>query len=274
MLQQYAWLSCLLLLASIGCDAFAPHPRPSVPVTTTSWSDGGVKATATSLFAVQRLSAAQKSRRRELLSRNGPYFKLNRFQGAVEFGSTATLTTKLDTQPNPEGIAEWLQDGRGLALSIWDEKMMKDMGNSLYQLQTMKLQFVTITLSPTVDVQMSTEMDSSGQPVFSLQSVGFDPNIQLLPGVGVSASSLGIHIDVVGELRPSKDGTGVSGVISFATTGNLPPPMRVLPEPALKMASDTINETIVSFAVKSFQQGAIQKYKEYQASKQGQTQTR
>lgn len=233
------------------------------------------------LFAVskQRLSTAQEARRKELLVRNGPYFTLNRLRGDVEFGSSAKLVTQLDDQPNPTGIAEWLSDGRGLALSIWDETMMKDIGNSIYRLQTMKLQFVTIQLSPSVDVQMWTQLDPSssssssiGEPVFYLHSVDFDPNIQLLPGVGISASSLGLHIDVVGELRPSRDGKGVNGVISFATKGTLPPPMRVLPESLLKMASDTINDTIVSFAVASFQKGAIRKYKEFLATQMQQLQ--
>jgi hypothetical protein len=229
---------------------------------------GRQKAASTAILATpqQELTVAQQLRRRELLARSGPYFKLNRFQGAVEFGSSAMLVTNLDQKPNPAGISEWLSDGRGLALSIWDEKMMKDLGNSLYRLQTMKLQFVTIQLSPSVDVQMWTSPDpTTGEPVFSLQSVDFDPNIQLFPGVGLSASTLGIHIDVVGELRSSPDGKGVTGSISFATTGNLPPPMRVLPEGPLKMASDAINDTVVSFAVASFQEGAIRKYREFLA---------
>lgn len=234
-------------------------------------TESSSKGHATHLFATpqQNLSPAQQSRRRELLERNGPYFQFNRLQGAVEFGSSAKLVTKLDSTPNPQGIQEWLSDGRGLALSIWDEKMMKDLGNSIYRLQTMKLQFVTIQLAPSVDVQMWTQPDpNTGEQVFSIQSIDYDPNIQLLPGVGISASSLGLTIDVVGELRPSKDGMGVTGSISFATTGNLPPPMRILPESPLKIASDTINDTVVSFAVESFQKGAIRQYREFVAAEQ------
>lgn len=224
-------------------------------------------------------SAARESRRKELLSRNGPYFKLNRFKGSVEFGSSAKLVTVLnrgsnqDKTENLENISEWLSDGRGLALSIWDESLMKELNNNLYRLQTMKLQFVTIQLSPSVDMKMWTRKDgNNGIPTFSLQSVGFDPNIQLLPGVGVSASSLGIQIDVDGELKPTLDGKGVEGKISFATQGLLPPPMRLLPEPALKIASDTINETIVKFAIQSFEMGATKKYQEFLQTKAKQNQ--
>jgi hypothetical protein len=223
------------------------------------------KATSTSLHDI-----ANNARRRELLGRNGPYFKLDRFRGAVEFGSSAKLVTKLDANPNPDGIKEWLSDGRGLALSIWDEDLMEDLGDSIYRLQVMKLQFVTIQLAPRVDVKMSTQPDAKGDPVFSLQSVSFDPNIQLFPGVGVSASALGVQIEVSGELRPSKDGTGVSGAISFATKGTLPPPMRLIPEPVFKAASDAINESIVKLAVQSFEKGATQKYLQYRQQQQRQ----
>jgi hypothetical protein len=257
---------CLVLLLSslIGSDAFVVPTRrtrsSSTPTSPVQTHD------STRLFArAATQTTAQRVRRSELLSRDGAFFKLDRFKGAVEFGSAAQLVTQLDTEPNPDGIAEWLSDGRGLALSIWDETMMKDLGNSVYQLRTMKLQFVTIQLSPTVDVQMWTRPpdDNTKTPVFSLQSVSFEPNIQLLPGVGISAASLGIQIDVAGELRPSKDGRGVTGSLSFATKGILPPPMRLLPEGALKLASNTINDTIVQFAVQSFQKGATLKYKEF-----------
>jgi len=254
------WMVTLGVLMAVS-HAFVVERAPKSP--------SMLQKSSTAIFAAPQpiITAAQKARRNELLARNGPYFKLNRFEGAVEFGSSAKLVTNLDSNPNPTGISDWLSDGRGLALSIWDEKMMKDLGNSLYRLQTMKLQFVTIQLAPSVDVQMWTSPDpKTGEPVFSLQSVDFDPNIQLLPGVGLKASSLGIQIDVVGELRSSSDGKGVTGSISFSTSGNLPPPLRILPERPLRIASDVINDTVVSFAVDSFRKGATRKYREFQAA--------
>ena len=232
-----------------------------------------ITSTSTSLHAAangdNKRGTYDVRRRKELLSRNGPFFKLDRFSGKVEFGSSAKLVTKLDGKPNPDGIKEWLSDGQGLALSIWDEDLMKELGDSVYRLQIMKLQFVTIQLAPRVDVKMWTQTDdANGNPVFSLQSIDFDPNIQVLPGIGVPASALGVEIDVAGELRPTKDGTGVTGSVSFATKGLLPPPMRLLPEAALKGASDTINDSIVKLAVQSFQKGAIAKYRQYKQQKE------
>ena len=256
-------------------------PRPHVPrpilSKETSVSFTACFPSSTSLNAVptrrsQEVDNSPEARRRRvLLSRRGPHFQLDRFSGKVEFGATANLITKLDNDPNPEAIATWLKDGRGLALSIWDEKLMAEIGDNTYRLQTMKLQFVTIQLSPSVDMKMWTKSErktgsDTTSPVFSLQSVGFDPNIQLFPGMGVPAESLGIIIEVVGELRPMANGLGVEGIISFQTTGTLPPPMRLLPETALRLASDTICNTIVKFASESFQKGAIGKYREFRST--------
>lgn len=212
------------------------------------------------------LTPQQQQRRSTLLGRNGPYFRLDRFNGRVEFGSTADLVTQLERNgANQDGVAAWLSDERRVALSIWDEALTKEMGDNVYRLQVMELRFVTLQLAPTVDCKMWTRNDASddGSPVFSLQSVSFDPRLQILPGIQVSAQSLGIVIEVVGELRPTQDGMGVTGRITFQTSGELPPPMRILPEAVLKAASDTINETVSRFAVQSFQRGATAKYADF-----------
>lgn len=207
-----------------------------------------------------------ESRRRLLLSRKGPHFQLERFSGSIEFGATANLVTTVSTESGsaPDTIAEWLRDERGLALSIWDPKLMKEMGDNVYRLQIMTLQFVTLQLAPWVDIEMKTLLDSQQkQPVFTLQSVSFDPNIQLLPGMRINADTLGIVIEVAGILRPAADGKSVEGSIAFQTTGKLPPPMRLLPEPALKAASDAINKIIVDFAIQSFQKGAKANFRDF-----------
>ena len=83
---------------------------------------------------------------------------------------------------------------------------------------------MTRKLTPHVNtaIWFDSEASSSSSPssttvyVFKLQSIDFDPNIQLFPGLpGITPESLGINIDVVGELRPSPDGRSVSGVIGF-----------------------------------------------------------
>ena len=221
----------------------------------------------TKLHETSAASSDMLQRRKKLLSRNGPYFQLSPSEGTVEFGSTATLVTKLDddSQENNSMIAEWLSDERRVATSIWDENLLEEKGNSVYELKVMKLQFVTLQLQPSVDVKMWTRPRPDGVPVFYLQSVGFEPNVQILPGVAIDAKTLGIVIEVVGQLAPDGKG-GVTGKITFQTSGNLPLALRILPESILKAASDTVNQTITKFIIKSFQTGAISKYRDFRQS--------
>mmetsp|Transcript_15413 Transcript_15413/g.35530 ORF Transcript_15413/g.35530 Transcript_15413/m.35530 type:complete len:310 (+) Transcript_15413:221-1150(+) len=216
----------------------------------------------------------QKARRKELLKRNGPYFQLDKLSGSIEFGAATKLVTDLSQNKNcnKESIEQWLSDndGKGLALSIWDESLMEVLPDSVYRLQTMPLKFVTLELQPSVDLQMWTQPSGKNRagrqlpPIFKLNSVGFETNLRLLPGMGVvSSESLGIFIEVAGDLRPSEDGKGVTGTISFQTKGLLPGPLRLLPQSALKVAADTINDKIVELAVASFEKGAIGKYDEF-----------
>jgi Protein of unknown function (DUF1997) len=171
----------------------------------------------------------------------------------------------LESTPDNAGdIEAWLSDGRGIAQSIWDEKMTTDKGNNVYRLQVMTVQFVTLQLAPWVDVEMKSSIDDAGQPVFTVQSINFDPNIQVLPGVKLSADAFQIKIDVAGELRRSRDGQGVTGKIAFATRGILSRPLRLVPEPVLKATTETINRTIVNFAIRSFEGGATRQYGAYQ----------
>jgi hypothetical protein len=191
---------------------------------------------------------------------------LERLSGQIEFGATAKLVTQLEpegTEESSEAIASWLQDERGLALSIWDPELIEERGNHVYRMQIMELQFVTIQLAPWVDVSMKTVTDAKGNPVFLLQSVDFDPSIQILPGLMITAKELGIVIEVAGQMRPVKDGTGVTGKIAFQTTGLLPGPLRLLPDSALQAASDAINNQIVDFAVESFRKGAVANFQEF-----------
>lgn len=223
-------------------------------------------------FSTSPLSASSSSyeskNRDSILRREGTYFKLNRFSGRVEFGSTAKLVTSLVEKGDVASIQLWLSDEKRVATSIWDENLITDLGNSMYRLKLMQLQFITISLAPEVDTRMWTEQcdnasKDSMDPIFKLQSIGFDPKIQLAPGLNIPASSLGIVIEVVGELKADRNGKGLEGKIGFVSGGDLPPPLRLLPEPALKAASDAICKTVSDFAIQSFQMGARKKFREF-----------
>eukprot|EP00978_Attheya_sp_CCMP212_P006809 scaffold15840_cov43-Attheya_sp.AAC.1 len=310
MARYYCWIG-LLAIHGIVVTAFSPVPPTDVsslqPLLV--WSPaalhpqrrrGGVcvdSLVGLSLSARSRstgasggagaAAAAKKKEREAILNRNGEYFRLDRMRGKIEFGRTVNLVTNFNKDAsNQESIATWLEDERRVATSIWDPNLMTELGDSMYQLQLMTLRFVTIQLSPSVDVQMWIDVEeqqsndndnASGSgsgllslPAFKLQSVSFDPNVQIFPGIGLTAEQLGIEISVVGELRPSADGRGVTGQIGFVSGGDLPPPLRLAPEGLLKTASRTISKTVADFAVQSFQDGASAKYREFMIQQQQQ----
>ncbi|KAK1736734.1 DUF1997 domain-containing protein [Skeletonema marinoi] len=217
-----------------------------------------LKTTALNARPRQRKPWSERERQ-TILSRNGEHFKFDRMRGDIEFGSSSRIQTILDGA-DENAVKRWLSDDKQIAMSIWDPKLIKEVEPKVYRLKCMTLMFVTIQLAPHVDVRMYEEGQGS---MFKLESVAFDPNIQILPGIGVSADQLGILIDVVGELYPSRDGKGVDGKIGFVTKGELPPPMRLLPEQALKSSLSTINRTITNFAIDNFQRGARSKFQEF-----------
>jgi Protein of unknown function (DUF1997) len=224
------------------------------------------------LFATPTDYSINSERRRELLDRPGSYWKLDKTNGAVEFGSTLSLTQQLNEVGGEESwahIAEWLTNSEELAVSIWDPKYTTVLGNDIYRLQVMELRFVTLSIQPTVDVVMKTDYfeGDTNKPIFTVQSVSFDPKLQILPGMNYNAESLGIVIEVVGRLVPSKNGKSVTGCLSFTTSGTLPLALRILPESVMKAASDTINETISNFVAQSFRKGSTEKYNDFQKRK-------
>jgi hypothetical protein len=242
-------LSAVIALLLIACDVAAfTHRLSRRPLQTTS------------INARPRQRQQWTERERQtILGRNGEHFKLDRMSGKIEFGSSSRIQTILDGA-DEASVKKWLSNDKQIAVSIWDPKLIKEIEPKVYRLKCMTLMFVTIQLAPHVDVRMYEEEQGS---IFKLESVAFDPNIQILPGVGVSADQLGILIDVVGELHPSRDCKGVDGKIGFVTKGELPPPMRLLPEQALKSSLSTINRTITSFAVNNFQKGARDNFREF-----------
>ena len=237
-----------LLLIACDVDAFANHSR----------SLARALKTKTSINARPRQRQQWSERERQtILGRTGEHFKLDRMRGNIEFGSSSRISTILDGA-DEASVKRWLSDDKQIAMSIWDPKLITEVEPKVYRLKLMTLMFVTIQLAPHVDVKMYAE---GGGSIFKLESIAFDPNVQILPGIGISAEQLGILIDVVGELYPSRD--GVDGKIGFVTKGELPPPMRLLPEQVLKSSLGTINRTITNFAVDSFQKGARDKFQEF-----------
>eukprot|EP00518_Triparma_eleuthera_P016445 CAMPEP_0197568132 /NCGR_PEP_ID=MMETSP1320-20131121/36825_1 /TAXON_ID=91990 /ORGANISM="Bolidomonas sp., Strain RCC2347" /LENGTH=264 /DNA_ID=CAMNT_0043130393 /DNA_START=92 /DNA_END=883 /DNA_ORIENTATION=- len=213
--------------------------RPFFVVSSTS----GFRSALFSLGAKSKDPAFRKA----ILTGPSSYMKVS--DSSVSFGATVKLSTALPTSGKAETEA-WLRDLDSVAAAIWDPTKVKRLPNA-WRLSLISLRFVTIELLPTVDVELLTRDNSAGDAVFYLSSVGFDPRVKILPGVGIKAEDLGIEINVVGQMKAMGD-KGVVGAIGFETTGNLPLPLRVLPRQVLEKAGEAINKQIVKFAEGNF----------------------
>lgn len=216
------------------------------------------------LYATSKNDIPYSSIHDNILKRNGEHFKIDRFGGTIELGSTTEISTNNPKFDN-ESLRQWLKDDRRLALSLWDEKLMTDLGNGVYRLQLLTLNFLSFRLAPSVDALMYTDIPgekSSSSPVFKLRSVAFDPNISL-GGREFKSSRLGIEIAVIGELRISKDENGLVGRFGFQTNGKVPAPVRLVPDGALRAASALFNRQIANFAIASFQNNAVKGYDKF-----------
>lgn len=270
------FLYSLLLLYSLnGVDAFTISRSPSFFRTTETSRDG--RRCEHVLRSASSGSLGDAVRRRKILSPpknsrskrdDGNHFELDRFAGNIAFGYTTDLVTKLPDAPSPSSISRWLSDAQRVAFAVWDKDMIENVGRQTYKLKLMTIKFITITMAPEVDVLMWTESEKSKDDVFFIESVSFDPKLKLLPGINLSAKSLGIQIDVAGELRVSPDGKGLTGKIGFVTSGVLPPPLRVLPSRTLSSAAGLINRQIGDFAVRSFRTGARREYAKFRRTEE------
>jgi len=260
--------SCLVLLA----HGFLPNVPLQKPITS-PWGRRLDKKLSSTTSSPQEpakkalLTPEQKQLRKSIFSNKGEYFSMS--DGKVVFGSSSTMqmTFRGSTTKDVEG---WLtSDKASVCKAIWDPSLMKDIGDNIYQLSLMQLQFVTIQFAPIVKIRIWTSRMKSPNGkdpyvLFQIQSIECDPNIQLLPNLKINAESLGIQVDVVGEMKAAPDGSGaLVGRIGFQTSGKLTPALMLIPEPILKNTANTINKTILNFALDSFQKGAKEEYNKY-----------
>jgi len=223
-----------------------------------------------------RVTKVSSKSREKIMNRKGQYFLLDKIQNRIEFGLTTELITKLTPKASRRVVEKFIGDESRVASMLWDPKLMKKIDKQTYRLQLKPLSFLTLSLSPSVDVIMWVEdkmlhvsssnetlSESDKTPVFYLESIGFDPNIKILPGVGITPRSLNINIETVGSLQVTQDGEGLQGKIGFVTTGKLPGPFLLLPDQALKRASELISNTVKLFIVRTFEKSVINEFSNF-----------
>mmetsp|Transcript_25011 Transcript_25011/g.51996 ORF Transcript_25011/g.51996 Transcript_25011/m.51996 type:complete len:295 (-) Transcript_25011:134-1018(-) len=222
----------------------------------------------------QRPKSTVDARRKELFSKKEAFFSLNRRTGRIEFGAPVPLETSnlpTTTSSSSDLISSWIRDSDAFGMSMWQESHLTKLEQDVFRLGLLTLQFVNLKFEPWVDVRVKTVKDSKGSPVFTLQSIGYNPNpkeISFIPGMPASLTlddvvkNLDIGVEVVGQIRGTSN--GARGRMVYVVTGKLPSALLLFPDPLLRGAGDTISKEVVEFAQKSFRTGTSAKFPEYQ----------
>jgi hypothetical protein len=97
----------------------------------------------------------------------------------------------------------------------------------------------------------------------SLDSRGFR-----LIGSGLEGVADGIDVRVSARLRPTPPDARIcalQGSVEFVCTGDLPPVLRAVPEPALRAAAEAMSRTLINVATERFSKQVPQAYSEWAA---------
>ncbi|GMI57319.1 hypothetical protein ScalyP_jg1875 [Parmales sp. scaly parma] len=216
----------------------------------------------------------------KILRRTGFHLDLSDDKKKIEFGSTVTLTSRINQinkVDESKSLAQFISNPRRVASLIWDPLMIEkidrppgDTSNSVYyRLKLMKLYFVMITLQPHVDMKMMTKTSSSGSPKFMMESVAYEPNFNYLILAGskepITAESLSLKIKVVGVMKEDgSDDELLQGIVGFLVSGNLPRVLRIVPRLALGKVCKVICNTIVNKLSGSFETTAQEEYMKFE----------
>lgn len=131
-----------------------------------------------------------------------------------------------------------------------DEELVKRQGRDVFRLTTKPLQFITLSLQPSIDVKVST-----GEQALWVESLAHSMNgAERLLGQSFAES---LKIEVKGKLHavPGKQGPGLTtlvGDVQLFTSGQLPLLFSLTPRPVLETAAVAINRRIMGYAKGKF----------------------
>ena len=203
--------------------------------------------------------------RRSLLSNPGHRFSLK--SPSVSFGTTATLKTPLLSPDSPADrlfVNNFLSSASRVTNAIWDPSLASRVNSTTVDLQLLDLNFLTLSLSPTVTVDARIRQDAdTGDNIYELTSLSFAPNLRVLPGLGVTSAPSSLQIDCVGQLRPSRDGRSIFGAIAFEIEGNLGSALMLVPRSVMEKAARTLTEKVLAFAEANFVKGVEREVKRF-----------
>ena len=174
----------------------------------------------------------------------------------IAFGSRLDIGARLkDT--DPAALAVFLRDPTQIICASWPrERTMALPGAGDFRLVQLPISFAgAATIDFHVDVHL--DVDPRDGRV-TLRSYAVDTSVSLRGG---SKTKVIVDLELQGELRPiaaasrTTEEAEIAGFVAYETSGSLQGPLVLLPDAALRAATEAINHTVLLFARRDFVRG-------------------
>ncbi|HEY9639617.1 MAG TPA: DUF1997 domain-containing protein [Coleofasciculaceae cyanobacterium] len=148
----------------------------------------------------------------------------------------ASQSVELVVPDQPIPIQHYLRQPQRLIQALVDPSRVEQLSADCFRLKMRSLSFMTLSIQPTVDMQVLAHADGS----ISLQSVGCEIR-------GVEYINQRFSLSLVGRLAPSQinDATHLRGKADLQVQVDLPPPLWLTPKPLLEATGNGLLRSVL-----------------------------
>ncbi len=152
----------------------------------------------------------------------------------VCFSATQSVEIVVPEQPIP--IQHYLRQPQRLIHALIDPSQVESLGHDQFRFKMRPLHFMTLSLQPTVDLQISA--DSQGE--IQLRSTACEIR-------GIEYINQRFHLNLMGQLAPyqKKNKTYLVGQADLKVQIDMPPPFSLTPRPILEATGNGLLRSVL-----------------------------
>ena len=187
-------------------------------------------------------------------------FELDREKELIRFGCRQKSVTMVRPESGGSLHDFIASSANAIVMSSWDSGQVRPCEGveNEYLIDVEEFDFVALRFA--VELRARCTLDERTNTA-RLESMGFR-----LIGPGLERVEEAIDVQVVGALTPSKPDARIcalSGDVQFIARGKLPAVLRSAPEPALRVAANTMSKALIAAASERFSQKVPKAYSEW-----------
>lgn len=154
----------------------------------------------------------------------------------MQLGLSASQTVELAVPEQPIPIQHYLRQPQRLIQALVDPNRVEQLNSECFRLKMRPLNFMMLTVQPTVDMQIWAEADS----IIRLKSVGCEIR-------GVEYINQRFDLSLQGRLEPYQwnDKTHLRGRADLQVQVDVPPPLGLTPKPILEATGNGLLHSVL-----------------------------